>query len=69
MENVLHNIEMNIMRKKLEYMKKEMQELDSKSLLMDNQSKEIKNIYDNLLYKKHPVGSSISAIKHLKQMR
>jgi hypothetical protein len=57
------------MRKKLEYMKKEMQELDSKSLLMDNQSKEIKNIYDNLLYKKHPVGSSISAIKHLKQMR
>jgi len=57
------------MRKKLAYMKKEIQELESKTLLMDDQSKEIKNTYDNLLYKKHPVGSSISAIKHLKQMR
>ena len=69
MENILHNIDMNIMRKKLAYMKKEMEELESKTLLMDYQSKEIKNTYDKLLFKKHPVGSSISAIKHLKQMR
>ena len=69
MENILHNIDMNIMRKKLAYMKKEMEELESKTLLMDYQSKEIKNTYDKLLFKKHPVGSSISATKHLKQMR
>ena len=69
MENILHNINMNIMRKKLSYMKKEMYDLESKTLIMDYQSKEIKNIYEKLLYKKHPVGSSISAIKHLKQLR
>ena len=69
MNNILHNIDMNIMKKKLELIKSELKEMDSKSLIMDYQTKEIKNTYDKLLYKKEPVGSSISAIKHLKQLR
>ena len=69
MNNILHDIDMNIMKKKLEMMKNELEELDSKTLMMDYQTKEIKNIYNKLLYKEHPVGSSISAIKHLKQLR
>lgn len=69
MNNLLHSIDMNIMRKKLEIMNKEMEQLQTQTLVMDYQSKEIKKTYDKLLYKKEPVGSTLAAVKHLKQYR
>mgnify|MGYP001444589226 CR=1 FL=1 len=69
METILHQIDMNIMRKKLMLMKKNLKEMDNETILMEYESKEITKVYDKLLYKKQPVGSSLSAVQHLKRLK
>ena len=68
MNNILRQIDMNIARKKLEYMKKEIKNMEDENCQFKNKLNNISETYDIILYKKHPVGSSSSAIKYLKKL-
>ena len=66
MQNILREIDNNIMRKKLEIMKKELQNMSTKTDIMNLQIKSVIKTYDNILFKTKPVGSGSNAIKYLK---
>ena len=66
MQNILREIDNNIMRKKLEIMKKELQNMSAKTDIMNIQIKSVIKTYDNILFKTKPVGSGSNAIKYLK---
>ena len=69
MQGILHEIDLNITRKKLEIMKKQLNNMSEDVDIMETKIKYINKINDNLLCKKEPVGSSFNAIKYLKLQR
>ena len=69
MQSILHNIDMNITRKKLELMEKEIHNMNEEVDIMDIKLHSINKVYDKLLYKKEPTGSSSNAIRYLKLQR
>ena len=66
MQAILHEIDMNISRKKIELMSKEILNMRKQTDIMDNTLNSINKVYDQILYKRNPIGSSFNAIKYLK---
>jgi len=66
MHAILHEIEMNISRKKLELISKELHNMRKQTDIMENTLNSINKVHDQILYKKNPKGSSFNAIKYLK---
>ena len=69
MQAILHEIDMNITRKRTELIKKELHNMSKDADIMENTLNSINKIHDKLLFKKEPVGSSKNAIKYLKLQR
>ena len=69
MQSILHEIDMNITRKRISLIKKELHNMSKDGDIMNNKLNVINKIYDKFLYKKEPVGSSKNAIKYLKLQR
>ena len=69
MEAILHEIDMNITRKKIELLKKQIHNMNKDVDIMDNELNCINKVHDKLLHKNEPVGSGKNAIKYLKLQR
>ena len=69
MQAILHEININITRKKVELVKKELNNMNKDVDIMMAKMDYINQVHYNLLYKKEPVGSSSNAIKYLKLQR
>ena len=69
MQAILHEINMNIARKKIELVKKKLNNMSKDFDIMETKIDYINQVHYNLLYKKEPVGSSSNAIKYLKLQR
>ena len=69
MQAILHDIDMNITRKRTQLIKKQLHNMSKDDDTMENTLNEINKIYDKILFKKEPIGSSSNAIKYLKLQR
>ena len=69
MHAILNEIDMNITRKKVEFIKKQLHNMNNDFHIMETKIDSINQIHDKLLYKKEPVGSTSNAIKYLKLQR
>ena len=69
MNKILYEIDNNILQKKLENIKKELDNMNKTTDTMNIEIKTVNNIYNKILLKKEPVGSSKNAINYLKLQR
>ena len=69
MQAILHEIDINITRKKVELVKKELTNMSKDVDIMMAKMDYINQVHDKLLHKREPVGSSSNAIKYLKLQR
>ena len=69
MDSILRKIDMNITRKKIQLISKDLDNMSKQTDIMNKKLNTINHIYDGVLYRKDPVGSSRNAIKYLKMYR
>ena len=65
MNEILRQINTNITSKRIQNIKKNLQDLDKENIKIDQEIQNIDKIYDKLLFRKSPVGSSKNAINYL----
>jgi hypothetical protein len=64
---ILREIDNRIAVKKIEYMKRETERMNKElENIMETQLKSVNKIYNVILLKDKPVGSSLNAIRHLR---
>ena len=63
---ILLEVTNRVNQKKLEYIRKDLNRLSSEQHLMNIQIRNVNKVYDKLLMKTEPVGSSLKAIRHLR---
>jgi hypothetical protein len=69
MDQYMRQIEHRIALKKSELLKKELERMDNDIANYEVKINNVKNIYDILLLKGEPVGSSIKLIRHIRNER
>ena len=69
MNTILSEINNRITNKKIDIMNKEIHNMNKQNIIMNAEITSINHIYDKLLFKKSPVGSSSNAIHYLKLPR
>jgi len=63
---ILLEVTNRVNRKKLEYIRKDLNRMTSEQHIMNLQLTNVSKVYDNLLMKIDPVGSSLKAIRYLR---
>jgi len=66
MNQILHDIDMNTMRKRIEIIKKNMNIMDNTLHENEKTIGVVESIYNKVLLKDQPVGSALNVIKHSK---
>jgi hypothetical protein len=65
-KDIMFEITNRITHKKLEILKKDMFKMSNEMSTMSHNVNEINKVYNKLLMKDKPVGSSLKAIRHLR---
>ena len=69
MNNILREIDSNTTKLRIKNIQNNLKKLDIESCDINMKLKQIEKVYDKLLYRIHPKGSSINAIKHLQNQQ